>query len=384
MRLAVLLVAAALTAAEFPLRLQSPAEVVAEIEPRPDSGEAVPLTLTLDGGAQQQVFVFRGVKPSVFLGALAAGEHRLETEAANVRFRELRPGDPGYDVVAHAPILYGRPNVAGRPSDMPLMAYCERLPDGVLQYTVIFSNEDGGTSTRALMARWGRTTDIEYIYRLEPSGRAIYQAKDHKDVEFAGAREGSHPVLYVATDNNMVADSGEPTVRYQLAPVLVDLSAHSREQVMDEHPWMYRVAAEELAREGKLRPYGRVDGEKISDPRNYLIVEMKVANAETAVAALVRRGADWVSSTLGRLDFAVSRDGWVRTTIEFPEAPAEIGFTCALLPDKKGDWPQARPCRIESVSKVFFLDRDYRPQPSLFSTGAFEIQPGVIRTFRLR
>ena len=65
-------------------------------------------------------------------------------------------------------MLFARLNTVGRFSDIPLLLYCERLKDegeDVLQYTVIFSNEDGGTSTRTLMARWGRTTDIEYVYR---------------------------------------------------------------------------------------------------------------------------------------------------------------------------------------------------------------------------
>jgi hypothetical protein len=36
-----------------------------------------------------------------------------------------------------------------------------------LQYSIIWSNEDGGTNTPQLMARWGRSTDIEWIYRVE-------------------------------------------------------------------------------------------------------------------------------------------------------------------------------------------------------------------------
>ena len=40
-----------------------------------------------------------------------------------------------------------------------------------IEYTMIWSNEDGGTNTPALMARWGRTTDIEWIYRVT-RGRA--------------------------------------------------------------------------------------------------------------------------------------------------------------------------------------------------------------------
>jgi hypothetical protein len=114
-------------------------------------------------------------------------------------FAEVVPGDPGWAALAHAPILYARANTIGRFDDIPMISYCERLEeDGrpLLQYTVSFSNEDGGTSTRALMARWGRTTDVEYIYRtwLDAAGevtRATIQAEDHKEVAFRGQREGS-------------------------------------------------------------------------------------------------------------------------------------------------------------------------------------------------
>ena len=35
------------------------------------------------------------------------------------------------------------------------------------RYSVIFTNEDGGTPADRLMATWGRTTDIEYLYSVE-------------------------------------------------------------------------------------------------------------------------------------------------------------------------------------------------------------------------
>ncbi|MEO6212740.1 MAG: hypothetical protein ABIP65_03835 [Vicinamibacterales bacterium] len=35
------------------------------------------------------------------------------------------------------------------------------------RYAVIFTNEDGGTPADRLMATWGRTTDIEYLYSVE-------------------------------------------------------------------------------------------------------------------------------------------------------------------------------------------------------------------------
>ena len=36
-----------------------------------------------------------------------------------------------------------------------------------LRYSVVFSNEDGGTPSDRLMATWGRLTDIEYVYAVE-------------------------------------------------------------------------------------------------------------------------------------------------------------------------------------------------------------------------
>src|SRR5262249_463274 len=147
----------------------------------------------------------------------------------------------------------------------------------VLQYSVIWSNEDGGTSTRALMARWGRTTDIEWVYKafLAPDGsvhHATIQAANHKEIEFRGRLEGLHPFLLTATDNNKMAYDGTSQVRSQIPPVLTDLSQHSREELMDEQPFSYRVMAKELIREEKLRPYATVQSENVSDPRNYLYI----------------------------------------------------------------------------------------------------------------
>src|SRR5262249_49781301 len=161
------------------------------------------------------------------------------------------------------PVLYARANTIGKYTDIPLIIYCERLSESgepFLQYTVIFSNEDGGTSTRALMARWGRTTDVEYVYRafLSANGalrRATIQRKDQKDVEFRGNRAGSHPPLTPITENNMTGEPDTPgPIRYQIAPIFVDLTGHSREEVMDRHPITYKLMAQELKSEGKLRP----------------------------------------------------------------------------------------------------------------------------------
>jgi hypothetical protein len=197
----------------------------------------------------------------------------------------------------------------------------------------------------------------------------------------------------VSTDNNMILDEGQSPVRYQIAPLLVDLANHSREQVMDEHPVTYQVMAQELRRENKLRPFGRVAGENASDPRNYLYVEAKVANRDSGLAVLVRRREDrWRSSDLGRMDYALSRDGWVRTAIELPPGTrptelVEIGFQCVVVRPDKGKWPLDGLCRLEAVSKVFLLGPDYAPGPNLWSlpagSGTLLIPSGEMQRFKL-
>ncbi|MFN7926169.1 MAG: response regulator [Bryobacteraceae bacterium] len=281
---------------------------------------------------------------------------------------------------AHAPILERRANARGSDTDTPLLLYAERLKDKdgeYIQYTVIFSNEDGGTSTRALMARWGRTTDIEHVYRVwvDDAGKrkkALIQAKDHKDVEFEGPFESDHPVLRVITDNNMVGPGNNSPPRTRLKPEVVDLSECSREQVMDDHPEIYRIAAEELRREGKLKLIG--------DPRQYLYIEAEIKNAGTRMAAWVRLndGKRWYSSHAGRFDWAIERSGFIRTTVQLPAGTsaahvAEIGFGC-LADDKT---PADAGCEVARITKAFFLDQLYKPGKSFWKSAAqAKIGPG--------
>ncbi len=365
--------------------------------------EAALATVFVDGKAQQQIMLYAGGREftyTVFLGALAAGGHDLDVRGPGVEFSGARFREDSSDVVANAPVLYARANTIGKFTDIPLIVYCERLSDnGVpfLQYTVIFSNEDGGTSTRALMARWGRSTDVEYVYRVS-SGRATIQANGHKEVEFHGQRDGTHPLLMPITDNNMIGEADAPTpIRYQIAPIPIDLTGHSREEVIDQHPIAYEVMAKELVREAKVRSFGTVDGEKVSDPVNYLYFEIKLAKRESFVATLVHLKGDprWYSSHLGHTDFAIrtwtrgsaeSAGGFVRTTVELPpgtrpEEIAEIGFEC-IVPEKAAS---DSACRVEAVTKCFFLDHDYRPGSNVWTLpGPQEIAAGQIWTSALR
>lgn len=379
--LAILAASLSFAATQHSFRVVQTAEVFADLEMSAtgfdwaiEGREAPMAAITVDGGSAQHVMLYAGPAKfhyKLFLGALAPGAHELAIAGAGFEthtaaFREVAASDPYYAVLANAPVVFARKNTIGKFTDIPLVLYAERLvEDGLplLQYTMIFSNEDGGTSTRALMARWGRTTDIEYLYKafLDPGGKlakATIQARDHKEIDFTGKRDGAHPLLIPVTDNNMVAGDETSSVRYQIAPVLVDLTNHSREYVMDENPITYQVMVKELVRERKLRPFGIVDGEKISDPRNYLFVDYRAANIGGALAVEVRlkKESRWLSSSLGRTDYAIARNGWVRTTIELPPGTkadqiAEIGFECVVPPKE-----HSGTCRLETVDKAFFLD----------------------------
>jgi hypothetical protein len=394
--LAVLVLASSCLAERVPFNVTKESEVVAVLaleSPGADwavSGkEAAVAVIRVDGGEPKHVLTWGGPY-RVMLGNLAPGRHELTIERdahhsraplkiGPVRFEEHT--EPEY---RHVPILYARADTIGTFSDVPLLTYVER--DGeALQYTVIFSNEDGGTSTRALMARWGRTTDIEYVYRVWPAKRhAIVQGKDHRDIVFTGPYESTHPVLIPFTRNNMVQGATERTaLRFDLAPVVIGDLGGSRERVMDSHPATYSVMTRELVREGKLRPFGVIEDQKISDPRNYLYVEYDAKHTRSAmnVSAALTDGSVF-SSDLGRIDYAISRDGAVRTTIELPPGttPAQIDhlqFQCIVAPPIKPSESLAHSgqCELQRVRQAFFLNREGFPDKSFLSSDQSHVLP---------
>jgi hypothetical protein len=177
----------------------------------------------------------------------------------------------------------------------------------------------------------------------------------------------------------MVASSGTATVRVQLAPENVDLSGRTRESVMDRHPALWRTMAAELQREGKIRAFGTVAGENIGDPRTYLYVNYAARHRDSSFDVLVRLRNDrrWHSSSLGRPDYQVARNGWVRTTIELPPgtlpaAIGEIAFRCDVaIPSKDRKPALAGLCRLEAGASAFMIGSDYRTH------GEFQISSGA-------
>ncbi|WP_080507751.1 response regulator transcription factor [Bryobacter aggregatus] len=327
------------------LRIPTLADGLAKIRALRNSEES-PKVVVLSGAVEE----LRGREEGAMVDAILEKPcstgllfRTLEALLLLLLFAMTGLGQPA-DLKRHAPILYQRADTIGTQSDIPLLMYVEwDANENSLTYTVIFSNEDGGTSTRALMARWGRTTDIEYLYKvwLKPDGSAArreIQTRDHKDVPFNGPFEGDRPLLVPVTRNNMVdAVTEKKGERYDFDPMLVDLRDHSREYVMDLKPETWKVMREELAREGKLRPYGTIRGEDISDPANYAYMEFKSTQRDGGRVAfgIQLRGAEkpMYMSHLGDTRLSVERSGWMRLALELPPntklfSVTQVGVAC--------------------------------------------------------
>jgi hypothetical protein len=344
---------------------------------------------------------------SFALGHLNAGRHTLRLKLAADRsagrrvrvtgsaFRTVAEGSAAYVDMANAPVLYGR-NDAGGPfqnafTDTPLVAWHEDVPAAtpghrMLTYSIVWSNEDGGTSTPQLMARWGRTTDIEWIYQVEVDaggqrvpGTAVFQSPNHVTQQFAGAYEGDHPLLQTCTLNNNVCDTVDDPMRFSLSTEEgLDAATQAREQVMDRNPWTYWVADAEARREGKVQADPPTTSTTfIADPRNYLYLVVRKQTVDPP------NGTNWVGLSIGvKLkgdptlyrsdhlfpDRSIQRDLPAATTVQLPPGtePSDIAQITALrVPATSPD--TGATIDVQAINRAFFLGADDRPQQSFLS-----------------
>ncbi|MCA1563398.1 MAG: hypothetical protein LC753_18920 [Acidobacteria bacterium] len=385
----------------------SPGEAVAAIVAgceRCDWGEpgreAVAVKLSVDGAYSQHLLLTRGAVPAeyrVMLGPLAAGPHRLSLErdaarssksAGEITIRTVDvqmygPSAPEYGWLNRAPILHARPGTVERFSDVPLLMYVEVLgaPPSEYRYTVIFSHEDGGTPTDRLMATWGRATDIEFVYGIQPApsgaSREEFQGKDHEILPFRGRRAGNHPLLWVSTDNNMVSDTGSDGIRFAPSPALVTLENVSREVVMDANPWLYAVMTAELRREGRIQADAIPGSTRIPDPRTFVYAEgcgdLKDATAAFDLQIRAAGGAAvWYPTDRGDTRFRIARSGCFRVAVPVP-APVEPAEVTAIRvraytrPPRKGEAPLAPGTGravMRRMNALFVLDAGFTPKRS--------------------
>ncbi len=401
--------------------LSESAEVIATITAACDGcdwgragSEAVVIRVEVDGRYSQHLFLTRGSASAdyrILLGSLLAGRHHLTlaqdlsaspTSAkgaliSRVDIVPLPASHPEHEATALAPILYARPNTLGRFTDIPLLMWYEREKTdrgSRIRYSMIFSNEDGGTPADRLLATWGRLTDIEYIYgiQFDRSGGVIeetFQGKDHEIVPFRGRREGRHPLLYVVTDNNMVKDEGNVRQRYAPAPIPFDLSEASREEVMDANPWTYVVTAQEARRERRVAKAPVPGSKLIFDPSRYAVLEACASPDDAPYATFAfsvgvsEAGGKtrFLDSTLGVRDFRISRsadnfpNGCFRGAVALPKGVTAENVTALRVraytrPPRKGERPPAKrsgPARLRRVNRLFLMSPLDLPEPNLFS-----------------
>jgi hypothetical protein len=367
---------------EIAVEVQERDEIVLAIDTRDDAPpDAEPpvmaYTVEVNGRPAHDVLIVPGsgqTRYETLVGPLPAGRHTVAvrpsarwpshgaTRAAGISARTASAGSADYDLLRLAPVIVLRPDTVGVLNDLPMILYGEdRRSDGggPVGYTAIFTNEDGGTETRALFARWGRACDIELVYEatLDAGGRIAtetYQGPDHKVLPFTGRRIGDHPVLMVATRNNMVSDAAVPEppgstpLTIRPVPVVVKPDSGTREAILDARPWLHRLTFRELLAEGKR-----------FDPRDYVYLEARLRLVDAAVSAWVTMSdGGKASSDLGEPKLRVERDGWVRVAVGSPRDArvTSAGWTC---------FDRARPRSVCDVvpGKVFRLSDDFSVQP---------------------
>jgi hypothetical protein len=406
------------------LNLTEDAEVGLEIEARSPGGswarpgaEAAALLVSVDGVYNQDLLLWAGDELfpyRVSLGRLAKGKHtvsvvlnapRSARRAQRAEVKTLRPlllaasgqskvDDDDLFALAHSPVLYARANTIDRFTDLPLLMYYEIVHEGasdlLVRYTAIFTNEDGGTQTAALMSRWGRATDIEWVLQLRVRAgkiiEEIYQGVEHETKTFSGSRiAGNHPLLAIASDNNNFSDLACSAVRFAPLPIRAHLETATRESVMDAYPQSYRVMTEELTREHRISDMP-ADINTISDPREYVYIEAASEQKGAALAfdvKLVDR-PDVFSSDMGNGRLRIDRSGNFRTAVRLPKGVSpDMVETITARCHETAAPAVGRGCNKMRLMRVLMLDKSFVPHNISFpSKPESSLLPGEVKVFK--
>ncbi len=352
--------------------------------------------LWLDGAYHQDVILVHGQdggKYERMLGEVAAGPHLLEVRVhpeapprpqaivTALGVEELRPSDALEEMAwRQAPVLYLRAERDPWESlwtDTPLLLFYRPL-GSALEFQCMFSHEDAGTDTPGLLAEWGRTTDIEWILRLDPEGdAATIQGRGHHVERHSGRRVlGRYSLQVVGLHGMVSSEAPRGTMRCLFVPRWRWDPRWPREACMDAAPWAYRLTALEVLRQGRIKSDSAAEELVAGDLRSYLYLHLgRRDDPDTGaigiqVLAHLHDGRVY-SSTHGIPNLAVRRNGPFATTIKLPS-----GARLARL--------RARPTRpVEAggvclrLIKAFFLDAGYRPAPPCAEGDTVWLCPGI-------
>ena len=383
------------------------------------SAQSAVVEVDVDGVAVTDVVVPSAVPTPrrVGLGTLAAGAH-----AVVVRLAPSSPRDAATvtDVAAtasadpalrYSPVVFGRtvPTYGGATQnavdDAPVLGWHESRPGPAAgtttyEYSMIWTNEDNGTGSPDLMARYGRTVDIEYVIRetvADATGtvlQEVFQGPDHVDTVFTGRHEGTHPLLQTCTGNNNFCDdhtvpegSSTPVavggpLRFQLGYDEGRDLGRARESVLDRHPWVYPVMAAEQIREGKIASTvclpAATDTVHLCDQRRYVYLEVAKTTGPpldpTGTAqpigislGVVLRDGRVLRGDRGIPGRAATRDVPVATTVELPAGVGadDVVQVLGYRVDTQPTFPDpGSTVTVHGLARGFTLDAAYRPQPS--------------------
>jgi hypothetical protein len=369
------------------------------------------LTYDLDGVELGQLVLYGGESPTeyrVLLGAVTAGEHVIGLHSeknlspnpkapvnvtAAAAVETIPAGDPRYAFTRYAPILLGidrdlnplsligTPHLGNAVSDTPLIAYATPIAHAgytTYRYTMIWSNEDGGTGLYidVLMARYGRTTDIEGIVEVDVDDTTgeLLETRFRPDESgnlpvFMGSFRGTHPIVRTSATNGLIQDDGASTLAFGLVPYLFDDAGVPRELGMDLEPSSYELMAKEMLREGKTEANPKASSKNLSDARNYLFVDYDIS---VSVGGQVLRGFAQVAGVTYYADHSLPFNIALN-----PRIPGGIGRLAIELPPgtQIGDVQRHGIQGVGTMSgtlaslRAFMLDADYLPGPALVYTG---------------
>jgi len=239
-----------------------------------------------------------------------------------------------------------------------------------ITYSIIFSNEDSrvGIGLAELMYSYGRTTDIEWVYEVLLDANStiiseVFQGASHTTTVFQGNKIGRHPILKNATLNCNFTDVGTSDYKFFLSPIFTADDNHTREILMDENPWTYRIMAEELLREERYESPPDPLTTEISDVRNYLYLEwegvVSGANTTLEIAVNFLGNCNEYVHHHHEPEYGFNYNGGIeRSSIELPTGfdPAsisQIGF--------KSGGSYGYNMYILGISRFFYLDDEHFP-----------------------
>ncbi|HLY23422.1 MAG TPA: hypothetical protein VKT83_13235 [bacterium] len=352
-------------------------------------GETAVASLEIDGGDTQQLVLAGADEPVEYarlLGRLSAGPHQVAVrfdaalsaagaavlECHALRTHAVADDEGGAFVWRHAPVLHYRAldgPLDGLSTDTPLLLFYRpvQTPEGRgVEYHVINSHEDAGTDLTGLLAVWGHTTDIEWVFRIvrDACGRIVreeFQGPEHVTRPFRGPRAlGGHPVLQASTRNGMVTDRITCPYRVALAPAIAQPHGEPREGVQYRFPWIQRVSSLEVVRQEHLDGTSHAAADAPADPRAYAYLQFKRDSDAVAVPleALVRIRGAWHGSAWGRADLAMRGDDAESTAVKLPPGAGDGDVEAIAI---RAIEPRSQGVTVRFV-RAYCLDDEYRPR----------------------